>query len=222
VTTEMVERICPRKHTEQRGCNRQLPLRLRSDSLYHPVMRRPRLAVIASVSLLAAADGLFAQPAGRSESLAAWGKIQSVLQHPRCLNCHQAESPLQGDSRRPHVPRVVRGPQDHGVSSMKCGSCHNGAGNNPTSRTPGAPHWQLAPASMLWQGLSAGALCRSLKDPARNGKRSLADIVTHMETDKLVLWGWSPGAELQAVPVAHGELMRHMRVWVDSGAACPP
>src|SRR5437879_4601762 len=131
--------------------------------------------------LLGTSQGV-AQPAGHAESLAAWAKIQIVLEHPRCLNCHQAESPLQGDSRRTHLPHVVRGPENHGVSAMKCGNCHNESGNNVTSRTPGAPHWQLAPLSMLWQGLSGAALCRSLKDPEKNGKRSLADLVTHMGT----------------------------------------
>ena len=33
----------------------------------------------------------------------------------------------------------------------------------------------------------------TLKDPAKNGKRSLEEITTHMGTDKLVLWGWDPG-----------------------------
>ena len=161
-----------------------------------------------------------AQAAGRTESLAAWAKIQAVLQHPRCLNCHQAESPLQGDLRRAHIPKVVRGPEDQGVSAMKCGNCHNELGNNETSRTPGAPHWKLAPLSMLWEGLPGGALCRSLKDPLKNGKRSLEDIVTHMGTDKLVLWGWNPGAG-RDVPLAHGEFMKQMQVWVAGGAACP-
>src|SRR5271170_3151452 len=44
------------------------------------------------------------QSAGAGESLAAWGKIVTVLQHPRCLNCHQRNSPLQEDSRRMHIP----------------------------------------------------------------------------------------------------------------------
>jgi hypothetical protein len=181
-----------------------------------------RVAALFSILLLATtADRAAAQSANRAESLAAWSQIQAVLQHPRCLNCHQAESPLQGDARRPHIPLVVRGPENNGVSAMKCGACHNEMGNNETSRTPGAPHWQLAPLSMLWQGLSGGALCRSVKDPQKNGKRSLDAIVTHMGTDKLVLWGWNPGAGREAVPLAHDEFMKQVRVWVAGGAACP-
>lgn len=161
------------------------------------------------------------QATSHAESVAAWEKIATVLQHPRCLNCHQLNSPLQGDRRRPHVPHVVRGPDDHGVSAMRCGNCHNEMGNNPTSRTPGAPHWALAPVSMLWQGLSTGELCRMLKDPALNGKRSPEALIEHMERDPLVGWGWNPGHGLEPVPIPHTEFVELMKVWVANGTACP-
>ncbi len=157
----------------------------------------------------------------QAESLTAWQTIATVLQHPRCLNCHQADAPLQGDTARAHVPRVVRGPDNHGVSAMRCGNCHNEMGNNPTAGTPGAPHWALAPVSMVWQGLSSSDLCRAVKDPARNGNRSPEAIVEHMEKDMLVRWGWNPGAGRQAVPIPHKEFVDVMKVWVAGGAACP-
>ncbi len=157
-----------------------------------------------------------AQPGG----LAAWERIATVLQHPRCLNCHQLESPLQGDVPREHIPHVVRGPDDQGVSAMKCGNCHNQMGNNPTSRTPGAPHWGLAPASMLWEGLSVGELCRMIKDPVRNGDRSPQALIEHMETDPLVAWGWDPGPGLEPVPIPREEFVGLMRRWVEDGTPC--
>src|SRR6266699_2101294 len=135
---------------------------------------RNGLTVLAT--LLCVGSAVEAQSPGTTESLAAWDKIVTVLQHPRCLNCHQLISPLQGDGRRAHIPHVVRGSDNRGVGTMRCGNCHNDAGNNLTSRTPGGPHWSLAPISMLWQGLSSGDLCRMLKDPARNGKRSPQDL----------------------------------------------
>jgi len=183
--------------------------------------RQVRIAVLSLTILLCTTQQAMAQAATREGSLAAWVEIQAVLQHPRCLNCHQVESPLQGDSRRDHIPHVVRGPENRGVAAMKCDTCHNEMGNNLTSGTPGAPHWELAPISMLWQGLSGGDLCRSLKDPVKNGNRSLEKIITHMGTDKLVLWGWNPGSGREAVPLAHEKFMRQMHVWVDGGAACP-
>jgi hypothetical protein len=178
--------------------------------------------VVALVMLLAATP-LWGQTrqSSQAESLEAWRKIAIVLQHPRCLNCHQLDSPLQGDARRLHVPYVVRGSHSHGVGPMRCGNCHNDTGNNLTSRTPGAPHWSLAPVSMLWQGLSSGDLCRMLKDPARNGKRSPEKLVEHMETEPLVLWGWNPGPDLEPVPIPHDEFVGLMKVWVAGGTACP-
>jgi hypothetical protein len=159
------------------------------------------------------------QNVGAGDSLAAWGKIVTVLQHPRCLNCHQLNSPLQDDSRRVHIPHVVRGAASHGVGPMRCGNCHNDS-NNLTSRTPGAPEWSLAPVSMLWQGLSSGDLCRALKDSARNGKRSPEALVEHMSSP-LVLWGWNPGPGLEPVPIPHTEFINLMKVWVAGGTACP-
>ncbi len=156
-----------------------------------------------------------------AESLAAWDKVATVLQHPRCLNCHQLTSPLQGDKRRPHIPQVVRGKDSHGIGAMLCGNCHNDMGNNLTSRTPGGQHWQLAPVSMLWQGLSRGDLCRSLKDPAKNGKRGGAALIEHMETEPLVLYGWNPGKSLQPVPMSHNDFVAATKVWVAGGMACP-
>jgi hypothetical protein len=96
----------------------------------------------AIVVMLWASGAAWSQTRGsdQAESVAAWDKIVTVLRHPRCLNCHQLNSPLQGDAPRPHIPRVVRGPDNHGVSAMRCNNCHNEMGNNPTSGTPGAPH----------------------------------------------------------------------------------
>jgi hypothetical protein len=106
-----------------------------------------------------------------TESLAAWHKIFAVLQHPRCLNCHQKDSPLQGDSRRAHIPPVKRS-DNHGVSAMKCGNCHNSIGNNDMANVPGAPEWQLAPEEMVWQGRSSGDVCRQLINEKTNNGRS--------------------------------------------------
>jgi hypothetical protein len=155
-----------------------------------------------------------------SSALAAWNKITPVLQHPRCMNCHQAEVPLQGDSRRYHMPLVVRGKDNHGVSAMRCSNCHN-AVNNETSGTPGAPHWQLSPVTMRWQGMSSGAMCRQLKDLKRNGNRNGEALIKHMETDALVLWGWNPGGTREPVSIPHAEFVQHLKTWVAGGMACP-
>jgi hypothetical protein len=58
---------------------------------------------------------------------------------------------------------------------------------------PGDPKWALAPAEMAWQGKSLGAICAQIKDPARNGGKSLAELHHHMAEDHLVGWAWNPG-----------------------------
>jgi hypothetical protein len=103
---------------------------------------------------------------------------------------------------------------------MRCANCHRDA-NNTASGAPGAPHWQLAPASMDWSGLSVGELCRALKDPKRNGNRSLEALLEHMERDPLVLWGWSPGGNRPPVPMAHNDLVDLLKVWAAAGGVCP-
>ena len=103
---------------------------------------------------------------------------------------------------------------------MRCETCHHGANFDP-GRVPGAPHWHLAPLSMAWEGLSAGEICEQLKDPARNGNRTLADIVKHMEQDPLVAWGWEPGIDREPAPGSQAAFAALIAAWVDAGAACP-
>jgi hypothetical protein len=158
---------------------------------------------------------------GEPESLAAWASIFGVLRHPRCLNCHQLDTPLQGDTRRIHVPPVIRGADSKGAGTMRCHNCHNESGNNRLSGVPGAARWQFAPASMLWQGLSSGELCRMIKDPARNGNRMPEALVTHMGDDPLVLWGWAPGDRRAPVPMPHAVFIERVKNWLAGGAACP-
>jgi hypothetical protein len=159
-----------------------------------------------------------------AETLAAWDQIAAVLQHPRCLNCHQEITPMQGDARRRHAPLVVRGSDNHGVAAMRCGNCHNGNGNNDTSGVPGAGGpglWQLAPLSMLWQGLTSAELCRALKDRAHNGGRDGSALIEHMEHEPLVLWGWNPGGVRAPVPVPHDVFVDQVKTWVAGGMTCP-
>ncbi len=188
---------------------------------------RLRFAAIGALAFVVLLGGVLAacnRKPGEADSLAAWTKVETVLTHPRCLNCHQDNVPLQGDTRRVHIPLVVRGVDNHGVGAMRCGNCHNAIGNNPTSGTPGAGTvglWQLAPISMLWQGLSSGDLCRMLKDETRNGGRGGEALIEHMDHEPLVLWGWDPGGDRAAVPMAHDVFVQQMKIWVAGGMACP-
>jgi hypothetical protein len=182
--------------------------------------------IATGVVLLAFAVGMGFEVPQRQQAQAAtndslFGPVADVLEHPRCMNCHpRSGRPLQTDTRRIHQQNVMRGMFDRGNVGLACASCHT-TKNNTASGVPGAPNWHLPPVSMGWQGLSRAELCRALSDPAKNGNRSLADLVHHMSTDPLVLWGWKPGEGLEAVPVPHDEFVKQLEAWVAAGGPCP-
>lgn len=144
-----------------------------------------------------------------------------VLLHPRCRNCHPAgDSPAQGEGGQLHDPPVVRGSEDKGVPGLECTSCHQDR-NATLARIPGAPMWHLAPRSMAWVGRTPGAICEQIKDPARNGNKTLAQIVEHSAHDELVAWGWNPGADRKPAPGTQERFGALMAAWAKDGAACP-
>lgn len=180
-------------------------------------------ALALSLSLLLTGDLMIPQPRvyDRETSLLAWDRVVAVLQHPRCLNCHQPETPLQGDSQRPHVPRVVRGRDNMGAPGMRCGNCHSEHSNNETSRVPGASDWKMPPRSRSWGGLTAGQICRALKNPRKNGRRTSKGIVKHMQDDSLVHWSWDPGSGRESIAMPHFVFVEFVEEWLQTGAYCP-
>jgi hypothetical protein len=74
---------------------------------------------------------------------------------------------------------------------------------------------------MFWMGRTAASLCEQLKDPARNGGRSLAQIVEHSAHDPLVGWGWHPGWSRTPAPGSQAGFGALIAAWVEDGAACP-
>ncbi|MGH9815809.1 MAG: hypothetical protein ACRD5F_14740 [Candidatus Acidiferrales bacterium] len=162
--------------------------------------------------------------AAPAQSAQAFAQAFPVFLHPRCMNCHPAgDAPLQGDDSRPHQQRVRRGRDGLGLYSMKCSNCHQTENLSGPHMPPGAPNWHLTPASMkmVFQGKTAGELCRQLKDPKQNGGKTVEQIVEHVTSDKLVLWGWQPGEGRTSVPMPHPEFARLVQEWAGNGAACP-
>jgi hypothetical protein len=167
----------------------------------------------------------------RVEGLAQWKAVESVLTHPRCVNCHTStEYPRQTDDRRPHQFRVARGKDDKGVPGAMCSSCHQEQ-NTVSGGPPGAPNWHLAPLSMAWERapgvtMMASQLCRTLLDRRKNGNRDVAALIEHMANDKLVLWAWAPGASPSGEPrarppLAHEQFTGALNAWAQAGAPCP-
>ena len=155
-------------------------------------MTAPAVSDEASDSLAAPESfAAIADTAARSAAL--FTEAGKVLTHPRCVNCHPAgDRPRQGDVRRLHQPPVARGEDGFGLPAMRCPICHQAANFEPAG-VPSNPGWHLAPHEMGWEGKTLAQICEQIKDPARNGGRSLEDIVHHAGEDHLVGWAWAPG-----------------------------
>ena len=160
-----------------------------------------------------------ADPAARSAAY--FTELGKVLTSPRCTNCHPAtDRPRQGDAKRPHQPPVYRGVDGMGLASLRCSNCHGGANFDPAGM-PGHPAWHLAPAEMAWEGRTVAQICQQIKDPARNGGRSLQDLFEHIGDDTLVGWAWHPGPGRTPAPGTQAEAKALVIAWIESGAACP-
>jgi hypothetical protein len=178
------------------------------------------LAQTTAASLKSPADfGAIADQADRSRAL--FAEMGKVIESPRCQNCHPVgQRPTQADDMHPHLPMVVRGADDQGAIAMRCATCHQAANFAPAG-VPGAPKWHMAPVEMAWQGKSLGQICEQIKDPARNGKRTLAQIHDHMAFDELVGWGWHPGGTRTPAPGTQKQFGELVAAWIRTGAACP-
>jgi hypothetical protein len=170
---------------------------------------------------------VFAQTAALED----WKRIESVLTHPRCINCHtMTDFPRQGDERRRHQFGVVRGPDNKGAPGAQCTTCHQAA-NQAASGVPGAPGWHLAPLAMAWEAkpgviMNGPQLCRTLLDPKKNHGMDLAKLEQHLAKDPFILWSWAPGADAAGKartlpPIGYSEFLEAFTRWAHAGAPCP-
>jgi hypothetical protein len=211
-------------------------------------MTRPRIAAVSSMFLVSAlacayfskailaADKNSAaktqvehvfntQPRDDKAAAAAFAQMVPVLRNPRCMNCHSVgDFPRQGDDGHPHAMNVRRGPEGHGVTAQKCGTCHQEQNTAGLHTPPGAPGWALPPPStpMIWQGRSDAQVCEQIKDPKRNNHKSMDEIVHHMTKDELVGWGWHPGEGRHGIPIPREQFAKYVEEWAAKGGACPP
>jgi len=158
------------------------------------------------------------------EGLKVFESVRSVLQSPRCQNCHiPGNAPLQGDKGKVHSQDVRRGKDGRGTPDTRCTDCHEVKNSAEPHMPPGAPDWRLPEPSMplVFIGLPAGKLCRNLKNPIKNGGKSLEDLVKHVSGDPFVLWGWNPGPGRTVPPLSHQEFIKQFTKWVTVGAPCP-
>ena len=170
------------------------------------------------VAMLLMATPALAQDTG----LAVWSKIYEVFSHPRCANCHVGpdnvpiwSGPSYGPKTRPHGMNINGGASRIGAEHIACSSCHTHRNSQLPHGPPGAAVWLLAPVSMQWLGKSSAEICAQIKDPARNGDRTIAKIADHIEHDALVHWGWEPA------PFSAAQVVEFLEQWDAAGAPCP-
>ena len=181
--------------------------------------------ILAAILSCATAGAMAQGDTGRAAQ--AFEVVRSVLQHPRCQNCHiPGDAPRQHDKSVRHDINVQRGPSGNGATAMECRSCH-GAENLPESYglhvPPGAPAWRLPlpEMKMVFIDLSPAELCAVIKNPRATGGKDLQSMLVHIRDDKLVAWGWKPGLGRNPVPVPRDRFVAAFQDWMSLGAPCP-
>ena len=150
--------------------------------------------------------------------------VRAVLQSPRCQNCHiPGDAPLKGDRGDLHGLNVKRGEDGKGNPPLLCTVCHQSKNGNLPQTPPGALNWHLPPPStpMVFINRPANALCEDLKNPSKNGNKTPEQLIKHISTDSLVLWGWDPGPGRTKPPISHEAFVTHFSRWVSAGMPCP-
>ncbi len=168
------------------------------------------------------------------DGLANWQKFYEVASHPRCANCHVGPSNIpmwSGASygeTRPHGMNVNAGESRIGAEQLLCSTCHTTlkeavpeANTVPHAAPRVAAFWQLAPVEAEWFGKSSAYICNQLKDPDRNGGRTIRDVAIHLDHDVILHWAWNPGGDREPAPYSLQESMDFLMKWYAAGTPCP-
>jgi cytochrome c5 len=163
----------------------------------------------------------------QAAGVAAFATVLSVLQNPRCQNCHPAgDAPLQGDDGHAHTMNVLRGPEGRGMVGAECTTCH-GPANPPSNYGLHVPpgvidgwHMPKPEEKLVFVGAAPRALCEQIKDPARNGGKDMAALRKHLDSP-LVTWGWNPGFGRAPVSTPYATFIAAWETWASAGAPCP-
>ncbi|MEJ6403255.1 hypothetical protein [Yoonia sp. 2307UL14-13] len=199
-------------------------------------MRNVIAMALISLASLAMAEGentIIDPPAEgsvtRDEGLTAWGRIYEVASHPRCANCHVGPSnrpmwsgPTYGKTR-PHGMNVNAGESRIGAETLLCSTCHayrKGVNDMPHAAPQVAMNWQLAPVEAAWFGKSSTEICNQLRDPERNGGRTMIEIAEHLDHDLILHWAWTPGGGREPAPYSLQEHVDDILVWGVAGFPC--
>src|SRR5215475_14489641 len=167
-------------------------------------MKRSLIAVAFAASSIAVLTGIVvakdepakdALPPGsvsRTDGLQAWKRIEAVVTHPRCANCHVDANAIPiwtpaGETKpRVHGMNIHGGESRIGAETIPCSTCHmtSTQANDPAPAPPRAGiDWQLAPVAFIWFGKSGAEICAQMRDPKRNGGRDAVGLLEHLRHD---------------------------------------
>ena len=167
--------------------------------------------------------------ATEAEGLEAWSRIYQVTSHPRCSNCHTGPSdrpmwsgPSYGAEPQVHGMNIRAGASRIGAETLPCATCH-GPQNGPVPHSPPGTEvgWMLAPVEAHWFGQSSRMICEQLRDPERNGGRTLNEVAEHLGHDLILRWAWAPGPGREPAPYSLQEHVDDLLIWGVAGAPCP-
>jgi|TARA_B110000908_G_scaffold162252_1_gene207462 hypothetical protein len=163
------------------------------------------------------------------EGLEAWDRAYEVTSHPRCANCHVGPSerpmwsgPAYGKTRA-HGMNVMAGESRIGAETIQCSTCHayrEGVNDIPHAAPQVAMNWQLAPIEADWFGKSSQEICAQLRDPERNGGRTMIELAEHLNHDLILHWAWNPGGGRQPAPYSLQEHIDDLLIWGVAGFPC--
>ena len=176
-------------------------------------------------------------PAGSisvEEGLDNWARFYEVASHPRCSNCHVGadnrpmwSGPTYGKTR-PHGMNINADESRIGAEALACATCHvtlsepdPDANATPHTAPQVAAEWMLAPVEAEWFGKSSSHICKQLKDPERNGGRTIREVAAHLDHDVILHWAWNPGGNRQPAPHSLQEAMDALMKWAAAGTPCP-
>ena len=168
------------------------------------------------------------------EGLTAWQTFYEVASHPRCANCHAGANnrpmwsgPSYGKAR-PHGMNINAGESRIGAETLVCSTCHTtllepdpAANDVPHAPPKVAGTWTMAPVEADWFGKSSAYICEQLKDPERNGDRTIREVASHLDHDIILHWAWNPGGGREPAPHSLQESMDALMKWAAAGTPCP-
>jgi len=168
----------------------------------------------------------------QEDGLKAWARVYEVASHPRCANCHVGESPYPmwsgpsyGKTRR-HGMNISAGASRIGAETLLCSTCHTTSntdvGNTVAHAAPRvSTAWLLAPVEADWFDQSSRTICEQLKDPERNGGRTVEELANHLGHDVILHWAWKPGGTREPAPYSLQEHINDLLAWGAADTPCP-